>query len=106
VRTENHFYNPQQNPVRRGLNTQPSISGNLHPQPSPRQTIQNTKKKLEDELLDYEKDKHGVIESIKILKQELDAGLVSHVDFFKTYRMLQKDLFTLNNIIEKIKTSM
>jgi len=56
-----------------------------------------------EDVMQYKNEKNAIQDSIRELRSHYDTGFISHVDFFKTYQYLQKNLYTVDSIIKNIE---
>ncbi len=53
-------------------------------------------------LRDFEKEKYSLDETLKALDTKFDQGIISEVDYFRTFKNLQKQIYSIDKNIENI----
>ena len=53
-------------------------------------------------LMNLKRDHFGLKETIKKLDSKFDQGIISEVDYFKTFRNLQKEIYLIEKNIETL----
>ncbi|MBY9017842.1 MAG: hypothetical protein KGD66_03320 [Candidatus Lokiarchaeota archaeon] len=63
-----------------------------------------SKKEIEKlrKLRDFEKEKYSLDETLKALDTKFDQGIISEVDYFRTFKNLQKQIYSIDKNIENI----
>jgi len=51
-------------------------------------------------LRDFEKEKYSLDETLKALDTKFDQGIISEVDYFRTFKNLQKQIYSIDKNIE------
>lgn len=54
-------------------------------------------------LLEVQKEEYSLNQTLKLLDRRFDEGSISDVDYFKTYKTYQKDLYVIQRKIEGLK---
>jgi len=53
-------------------------------------------------LLELEKERYSLEETLKTLDSKFEKGIISEIDYFRTYKNLQKDLYLVEKKLENI----
>jgi hypothetical protein len=54
-------------------------------------------------LNDLKREKYGLKETLKELEEKFENGILSEVDYFRTFKNLQKDIYSIEKKIEYLK---
>ena len=99
--------NPMPNPRHKKINHESRCINHLKDRSisSNRQGVSryDEKNMLSSELMNYKHEKNQIQRSISELNADYNAGLISHVDYFKAYQYLQKNLYIADSIIKNIE---
>ena len=70
--------------------------------------IKYSKKEKEKlrKLRDFEKEKYSLDETLKALDTKFDQGIISEVDYFRTFKNLQKQIYSIDKNIEDISQNL
>lgn len=60
-------------------------------------------KEKREKLFDLNKDKYSLKETLKTLDAKFDQGIISEIDYFRTFKNLQKEIYLIENKSESIK---
>jgi len=55
-------------------------------------------------MLELKKEHYSLKQTLKKLDNKFDQGIISEVDYFRTYKNLQKDIYLIESKINKLKT--
>ncbi|KKL16280.1 hypothetical protein LCGC14_2497160, partial [marine sediment metagenome] len=58
---------------------------------------------IQETMLELNKERYSVKQTIKKLDTKFDQGIISEVDYFKTYKNLQKDFYFIDTKIQSLK---
>ncbi|MFX1558585.1 MAG: hypothetical protein ACFFC9_15135, partial [Promethearchaeota archaeon] len=53
-------------------------------------------------ILELEKERYSLEETLKTLDSKFEKGIISEIDYFRTYKNLQKDLYLVEKKIENL----
>jgi hypothetical protein len=53
-------------------------------------------------ILELEKERYSLNETLKTLDSKFEKGIISEIDYFRTYKNLQKDLYLVEKKIENL----
>ena len=54
-------------------------------------------------MIELEKERYSLKKTLKQLETKFENGIISDVDYFRTYKKLQKDIYSIEKKIEKMK---
>jgi len=54
-------------------------------------------------MLELEKEKYSLEETLKTLDSKFDNGIISEIDYFRTFKNLQKDIYLIDRKIENLE---
>jgi len=54
-------------------------------------------------MLELEKDRYSLEETLKTLDSKFEKGIISEIDYFRTYKNLQKDLYLVEKNVEELE---
>ena len=57
---------------------------------------------INKEMIELKKEKYSLIETLKKLDDKFDEGIISEVDYFKTFKNLQKEIYLIDQKIESL----
>ncbi|TFG19843.1 MAG: hypothetical protein EU533_06465 [Promethearchaeota archaeon] len=66
----------------------------------------NAENSTMDNLIQLKQERFGLKETLKKLEAKFDQGIITEVDYFRTYKNLQKDLYLIESKIEKISQNL
>ncbi|MFX1498360.1 MAG: B-box zinc finger protein [Promethearchaeota archaeon] len=69
----------------------------------PRQQTSKYEKSKRKKMLELEKEKYGLEETLKTLDAKFDKGIISEIDYFRTFKNLQKDIYLIDRKIENLE---
>ncbi|MGB5912224.1 MAG: B-box zinc finger protein [Promethearchaeia archaeon] len=55
------------------------------------------------EMLELEKEKYSLEETLKTLDSKFDKGIISEIDYFRTFKNLQKEIYLIDRKIENLE---
>ncbi|MBA7647044.1 hypothetical protein ES703_54813 [subsurface metagenome] len=72
----------------------------------PRTNSKKMNKIRRKKMFELEKEKYSLEETLKTLESKFESGNISEIDFFKNFKNLQKDFYTIDKSIESIDEEM
>jgi len=63
-------------------------------------------KEKHKKMLELDKERYSLKETLKKLDNKFDQGIISEVDYFKTFKNLQKEIYLIEKKIQDLQTSM
>jgi len=63
-------------------------------------------KEKQEKMLELNKERYSLKQTIKKLESKFDEGIISEVDFFKTYKNLQKDFYMIDKKVQSLKENL
>jgi len=63
-------------------------------------------KEKQEKMLDLEKERYSLKATLKKLETKFDQGSISESDYFRTYRNLNKEIYLIENKIQKLQQSL
>lgn len=54
-------------------------------------------------MIELKKERYSLKKTLKELETKFENGIISDVDYFRTYKKLQKDIYSIEKKIEKLK---
>jgi hypothetical protein len=54
-------------------------------------------------MLELEKEKYSLEETLKTLDSKFDKGIISEIDYFRTFKNLQKEIYLIDRKIENLE---
>lgn len=63
-------------------------------------------KEKQKRMVDLEKERYSLKQTLKKLDNKFDQGVISDVDFFKTFKNLQKEIYLIDKKIQSLKESL
>lgn len=69
----------------------------------PRQQTSKYEKSKRKKMLELEKEKYSLEETLKTLDAKFDKGIISEIDYFRTFKNLQKDIYLIDRKIENLE---
>jgi hypothetical protein len=99
---------PQYNEYSRNHLSELFNNGNMSNQPNdlPRPNSKKMNKIRRKKMFELEKEKYSLEETLKTLESKFESGNISEIDFFKNFKNLQKDFYTIDKSIESIDEEM
>ena len=76
------------------------------PNDLPRPNSKKMNKTRRKKMFELEKEKYSLEETLKKLESKFESGNISEIDFFKNFKNLQKDFYTIDKNIETIDEEM
>jgi len=72
------------------------------PNDLPRPHSKKMNKTRRKKMFELEKEKYSLEETLKTLESKFESGNISEIDFFKNFKNLQRDFYTIDKKIESI----
>ncbi|MFW9782185.1 MAG: hypothetical protein ACFFFB_07885 [Candidatus Heimdallarchaeota archaeon] len=69
----------------------------------PRTQISKYEKSKRKKMLELEKEKFSLEETLKTLDSKFDKGIISEIDYFRTFKNLQKEIYLIDRKIENLE---
>jgi hypothetical protein len=63
-------------------------------------------KEKHKKMLELDKERYSLKETLKKLDDKFDQGIISEVDYFKTFKNLQKDIYLIEKKIQTLQENM
>ncbi|MFW9973462.1 MAG: hypothetical protein ACFFDF_24975, partial [Candidatus Odinarchaeota archaeon] len=63
-------------------------------------------KEKHQKMLELDKERYSLKETLKKLDNKFDQGIISEVDYFKTFKNLQKEIYLIEKKIQKLQKNM
>ena len=63
-------------------------------------------KEKQEKMLELNKERYSLKQTIKKLDSKFDEGIISEVDYFKTYKNLQKDFYVIDKKVQSLKENL
>ncbi len=63
-------------------------------------------KEKHKKMLDLDKERYSLKETLKKLDNKFDQGIISEVDYFKTFKNLQKEIYLIEKKIQNLQENM
>lgn len=63
-------------------------------------------KEKQEKMLDLEKERYSLKATLKKLETKFDQGSISESDYFRTYRNLNKEIYLIDNKIQRLQQSL
>ena len=63
-------------------------------------------KEKHQKMLDLNKDRYSLKETLKKLDAKFDQGIISEVDYFKTFKNLQKEIYVIEKKIQSLQENL
>jgi chromosome segregation ATPase len=60
-------------------------------------------KEKQEKMLDLEKERYSLKATLKKLETKFDQGSISESDYFRTYRNLNKEIYLIDNKIQRLQ---
>jgi len=54
-------------------------------------------------MIELEQERYSLKKTLKELETKFENGIITDVDYFRTYKKLQKDIYSIERKIEKMK---
>ena len=99
---------PQYNEYSRNHLSELFNNDNMSNQPNdlPRPNSKKMNKTRRKKMFELEKEKYSLEETLKTLESKFESGNISEIDFFKNFKNLQKDFYTIDKSLESIDEEM
>ena len=99
---------PQYNEYSRNHLSELFNNDNMSNQPIdlPKPNSKKMNKMRRKKMFELEKEKYSLEETLKTLESKFESGNISEIDFFKNFKNLQKDFYTIEKSIESIDEEM
>lgn len=86
------------------------LSDLFHPENFPTENTYKSNRKIfkldkekREKLFELNKDRYSLKETLKTLDTKFDQGIISEIDYFRTFKNLQKEIYLIEKKIESIK---
>jgi len=63
-------------------------------------------KEKQEKMLELNKERYSLKQTIKKLDSKFDEGAISEVDYFRTYKNLQKDFYMIDKKVQSLKENL
>ncbi len=63
----------------------------------------NEHKEAQKRMIELKQERYSLKKTLKELETKFESGIISDVDYFKTYKKLQKDIYSIEKKIEKLQ---